>query len=529
LTFIPPYIRSITSNTGDEIELPATGVLCVVGGNNVGKSQFLRDVVNLLSSAVEPPKVVRSVELDKGNLSESTASDFLHRYGRLVTSSGESRYAPSLEESSSLTESQFQTFVTSRPNRLVNAWPFFGWFAEAGKRVQLGEMELSPDKRFDLLSHPLARLARDGDYEKELSDLSTETFGLPLLLDRVNGLFQLRVGSCEVETPRIDHPTKEYADAISDLPTLTTQGDGVKSFIGLALHILTGEQSMILIDEPEAFLHQSQARALGKWISNRSRVTGRQVILATHDRNIVLGLLDGQSDLSVVRLSRVGDASILHQLKSDRVREVWADPVLRYSNVLDGLFYPAVVICEADADCRFFAAVLDGLGERDARFKSQDVLFVPSGGKDRIPTMVESLTALNAKTFVIADFDVVDRKNLLSGLIASMQGDWDKVKDDWNTFIDHWNSCGDAAKTTIKSIGVGALPPGDVTQATRRLLDELAKMGILVVPCGAMEGMDRTIREKGTSWVNEMIETRKYLTCETANELISSVRLKQSQ
>lgn len=35
---------SVTSSAGERVDLPTAGVVCVVGGNNVGKSQLLREL-----------------------------------------------------------------------------------------------------------------------------------------------------------------------------------------------------------------------------------------------------------------------------------------------------------------------------------------------------------------------------------------------------------------------------------------------------------------------------------------------------
>lgn len=73
------------------------------------------------------------------------------------------------------------------------------------------------------------------------------------------------------------------------------------------------------------------------------------------------------------------------------MKKLWADPLLRYSNVLDGLFHDAVVLCEGDADCRYYSAVLDQLpstGEDQANTREPQYLFTHSGGKARMPSVV---------------------------------------------------------------------------------------------------------------------------------------------
>jgi ABC-type cobalamin/Fe3+-siderophores transport system ATPase subunit len=42
-------IIKLISRSGDSVTLPDVGVTCVVGGNNVGKSQLLRDLHAMIS------------------------------------------------------------------------------------------------------------------------------------------------------------------------------------------------------------------------------------------------------------------------------------------------------------------------------------------------------------------------------------------------------------------------------------------------------------------------------------------------
>lgn len=42
---------------------------------------------------------------------------------------------------------------------------------------------------------------------------------------------------------------------------LQEQGDGFRSFVGIVLSILLSKDKIILIDEPEAFLHPTQISA----------------------------------------------------------------------------------------------------------------------------------------------------------------------------------------------------------------------------------------------------------------------------
>jgi AAA domain, putative AbiEii toxin, Type IV TA system len=111
--------------------------------------------------------------------------------------------------------------------------------------------------------HPLAHLVRDGDLEGQLSEICEHAFGYSLSIDRINAETRLRVGRVEKSlVPRYDRPTLEYSDALLALPTLDDQGDGMKSFIGLVLTVIAGSSQILLVDEPEAFLHPPRLDAL---------------------------------------------------------------------------------------------------------------------------------------------------------------------------------------------------------------------------------------------------------------------------
>ncbi|MEW1820649.1 AAA family ATPase [Arthrobacter sp. NPDC080031] len=253
---------------------------------------------------------------------------------------------------------------------------------------------------------PLHLVFRDGELEQTLSRLAYEVFGEHHTLDRANADVRLRLGRVEnVEIPLLSHPTVEYAAAVASLPSLDTQGDGVRSFLGLALAIVTGQAQIVLIDEPEAFLHPSQARALGRWLGIQASKRDIQIVVSTHNRDFVLGLLDGgiQSDIRIIRIARKGNINSFHELPPHEISATWNDPVLRYSNILQGLFHRKVAICESDADCRFYGAVLDELAqETDRRSQADDVLLVPRGGKQRVSALANAggVTVCRRRSFL---------------------------------------------------------------------------------------------------------------------------------
>jgi hypothetical protein len=419
----------------------------------------------------------------------------------------------------------WQHYVHSAPNVLGPSRPFFCWFADAMSRVGLASGGIGmPGMSMATSPHPLYWVFRDGDLEARLSDLAERVFGIPLTLDRVNGNVLLRVGTVEGEVPPINRPTLDYANRVATLPTLESQGDGVKSFMGLALHLTAGHQPLVLVDEPEAFLHPAQARALGRWLSDETVRTDRQVILATHDRDIVLGLLNGEAPVTVARLTREGNHSYIRQLSHDQLSGVWSDPVLRYSNVLQGIFHTAVVVCEGDADCRFYSAVLDGLGDKgEARVAPDEVLFVPSGGKERVAPLSRAISALGGRSFSIVDFDILRDERQLRALLESTGGEWDEVASLYRTAVAPLNQDQGRLWEQCKRQGLNAVPPGQANSAASDIIRRLAKQRVLVVPVGELEGFDRTISGKGARWVTATLAQDGHKECLAAVEFVKHI------
>lgn len=525
-------IQSLTLSGGDRLDIPPRGVTCIVGGNNVGKSTLLRDINTFLGPQIEQGETLalKDLELYKDVLVDpSTARAYLDAHAfRMPSQPSRPQMYQSALGGAQITVEQLMAWYRDRTHGFSNALPYFVWHATAGQLAGsvTGGLGMIGEP---LVGGPIARLYRDPKLEDELSQLAMDTFGEPLVLDRVNGDVRLRVGDPGVEPPNFRWPSVEYNDAVRELTPLSEQGDGIKSFFGLALNVIANSAQILLIDEPEAFLHPSQARALGRWIGQE--VVGRdlQVIVATHDKDFVLGLVDSAEDaeLSLVRLTRNGKATHAATIRHDRISATWSDAVLRYSNILQGLFHSRVVITEADADCRFYGAVLDQLGnEEGMRPLVDDTLFVPGGGKHGIPGMAKALADLRVETFAIVDFDTLDDKRLLTTIVEALGGVWDDTLQALYVVVaDTMNASKGELQKSMKKQGLAAFPRGDAYNAATDLLSALRGVRVLVVPVGEMEGLDLSVGLEKSAWVNAMLADNRHITCEGARTLLAPLLL----
>lgn len=395
---------------------------------------------------------------------------------------------------------------------LGNIARFFVEHAAAGTLGRYAAGFIDPKARGDDGNYALLKLRASGELEEALSAVIKEAFGTGLVLDRLDIETRLRVGEVDADVPPLNRPTAQYAAALASLPTLDVQGDGFRSFVGIASQVLTHRFDVLLIDEPEAFLHPGQSRVLGRWIAEQATARRMQVVVATHDRDFVIGLLSATpaASVSLLRLTREVEKTHFVQLLPEQVAEVWSTPVLRYSNVLQGLFHRKVVVCESDADCRFYGAALEYLSiAQQKRSVADDTLFVPAAGKTGIPIILTAVSRLGVEAWAFPDFDVLQTKIDIRRIVEAVGAEWDGELDAlYSRFVREPNQSG--LWPSLKHSGLHALPAGDSFQAGLELLERLTACRVQVVPIGEMESFDKSLAGHGTAWVSAALEARTH-------------------
>jgi len=331
------WVSSITFSDGTKIELSEGDIVLFVGPNNAGKSVALREILTQLGSKpVGSGVVVVEIEIGQsGDFSELIA--FIEQNMRKTESGNDPSYAG------------WGTFV-----RLSQA---NGDWHTAGTRglqsvTQLLVQHVSVDGRLHVsnppapiafarepLSHPVHFLYRHEDIEAKFSRYFHQAFGQDLIVNRGAGSqIPLHCGSDPEKLPGEDRVSARYLQELEMVPHLSEQGDGMRSFVGVLLQSLVGEHSIVLIDEPEAFLHPPQALLLGRMLVTE-RPKGRQLLLATHSIDFMKGVIDASSEnVRVIRLRRDGLLNRVRELDKRGIKELWSDPILRHSDVLHGLF-----------------------------------------------------------------------------------------------------------------------------------------------------------------------------------------------
>ncbi len=188
------------------------------------------------------------------------------------------------------------------------------------------------------------------ELDNKLRAAFKEAFNLDLAFDYTRDVnYGFRVGNTDKVRP--EHP-KDFGQYLyqNNYRELDTEGDGYRSFVSAVLGLLTTAPKVLLLDEPEAFLHQEQAETLGRLVARLSKETGQQVFVATHSASFLWGLLKEEPETSVLRVSRRNQSSNILHINQAKIEEIFSNPLFASQRVLDALFNDAVMVCEGDSD-----------------------------------------------------------------------------------------------------------------------------------------------------------------------------------
>jgi len=530
------WISEITFNDGTTINFQQDEIIVVVGPNNSGKSAMLKEAHVCLRSTNNPRKIISSIKFESFGTKQAVI-ELLKRYSK-IHMSNDNPIPHLIGLGYSVYSAQLENQWDNSKNGFGDVADFFTTSISTEKRLLAANPAQNINFLKDAAKHPISRLQRWRQLEQRFNTYFQRVFSKDLIVHRNYGsTVPLFVG----KTPEgFEYHTEEYQVELEKQDLLHEQGDGMRSFVGILLTAAIEYISILFIDEPEAFLHPPQARQLANLLINE--IPGRkQFWFATHSIDFLLGLLEAPGKkLKIVRIERENNINKISSISQTEIDLVWKDPLLRYSNILSGLFHDQVIICEGDSDCRFYSAIFSTL---DTTEPKPDTLFVHCGGKHRIPVVIKALSKLKVPVKVVADFDVLNNEFPLRTIIEDAGGEWNDFLKDWRTIkaaidakrpelqLKELKEKIDAIFATVetqimpsqklkeikselnkasawahaKESGKSFIPSGMATQAFERLSSNLKNLGIFILENGQLESFDKSIGDHGPGWVNQVL------------------------
>ena len=119
----------------------------------------------------------------------------------------------------------------------------------------------------------------------------------------------------------------------------------------------------------------------------------------------------------IIKSDRMENDNKFNLVDNASASEISNDKNLKYTNILNGLFYDQLVLCENESDCKFYSAILESVD----LLVYQNTLFCAVGGKDQFKKVVPLLRNLNIQYSVIADIDLINNKDNVEQLVNSIE------------------------------------------------------------------------------------------------------------
>ncbi len=162
-------------------------------------------------------------------------------------------------------------------------------------RTRLGLLDQRPtgDLLGQTLNHLMA-LFKDYPTLQRLRGITRDAFGMYFVIDptfvgqlRVRMAFRPPVDSSEEQG--WDEKSRKFHGTAIPVEQLS---DGVKAFTGLVAAVLSVDYKVMLIDEPEAFLHPPLASRLGRLLAQLAAERHGAVLASTHSSDFVMGAIE---------------------------------------------------------------------------------------------------------------------------------------------------------------------------------------------------------------------------------------------
>lgn len=410
-------------NLKNGISIAPKRINIFVGANNCGKTQLLKDILTYVTGENTTSLLVNELDIPYPDSFES----FLNSYpiNIVETNRGNSQLqiiTPTLDASP--TGLQSNTLIEDLNNRLTRS-------DKQSFRKAIGQRLitfLNTDNRLGLVKkcsvenlHQVgAKNVLEALYQADISapsrirKLVIDAFQTDIYFDYTDpGTLQFRIGD---NFSNISEDSRTAYKQIQNFPTLDCQGDGIRSYVGIISALISLTKPIILLDEPEAFLHPPQAMQLGANISNLID-DSQQIFISTHSADFMRGLLSSTSEVNIIHLNRTNNSTTeVNILNPDVLKKVISDPLLSSSRVLEGMFYKGVVVTEADADAVFYQRIYNNA------YFSDEIHFVNAHNKQTLKKVITPYQALGIKFALIADADVirdgVEFKSIVDDLVA---------------------------------------------------------------------------------------------------------------
>lgn len=403
-------ITEILFKSGDKIRPGRINVF--VGANNCGKTRLLKEIFEFTIGDIGNKILLKWVSLPKPKTWKELTS--VYQFEVVNTSSGQairhkfpaSRMHPTLEHFGYDLESEIDRNLQNH-----SSWDYLRkrlggslvTYLDTDNRLSLIKSRQSSTNSGEPESLLEALYRSSSDKTKILNEYCWKFFKKKVFLSPYTGVkVELKIGNDFADLP--SNP-QDARDQLKKVPGLDDQGDGMRSVIGIITALCAIKKPIVLLDEPEAFLHPPQAMQLGEAIDDLID-SSQQLYIATHSADFLRGLLSKTQDVNIIHIERgLDDKVTISVLDAPTLKQIITDPLLSSSRVMEGLFYKGAVVTEGDADASFYQRAFQMIGAAD------EIHFINAHNKQTLKKVITPYQKLSIKFALIADADVLRKKH----------------------------------------------------------------------------------------------------------------------
>lgn len=520
-------INSISLLDDDNNKLIPKKVNIIIGANNVGKSLFLKEIRDFLIGKENIRKIVSSIDYampesfrvleNAYNIRDKIYKDAYNSY-HLKT------YSNAIREPNQLNGPISDMFIQQSNTYVDDIEREIDRLIEFGEDTRLRELcgslffqYLGTEERLlicktqmnlgldDSRSNFLSAMKYQRNILKELSAATKRLFEKEIYLDEttLGDRIVFRVADSFLDITSQARLDEDKARKLALCETLDEQGDGLKSFVSSFLSLYFKEKEILLLDEPEAFLHPPLARQMGEMIGEAGEVEDKSIYVATHSVEILKGILSRCNDVNILRIDRVDGITSITNIDQNLLHEVLSDPLLRASRILEGVFCDKVIVTEADADEVLYQELIE-------KKKPQSGIYFTHGqNKQTLVKLVRFYKQIGVKCLMIVDFDFIRVVDEVAAFLQNVQIDESErqqilkvvenarsyVNESFDRFSFSMKFENDDIKSSEKKKyrnnvyhekGIRFFPD-EIQSRIKEMLDKLQNYGLFVIRSGELE------------------------------------------
>lgn len=505
-----------SSATAEHLEIDPSAMTIFVGPNNSGKSKAIAEISAQCTGGM---KLSTDVIIDSLTFDKFNEADVHQLIGEITVRAppGQAEIADHvfIDNAGNPVQVYVPHFVEALTNPNGERRPAFSQRFLAHKTLTLNgknRIDLVNDQAGGDMQHPpttsFQKLFRNDALRNRYSHIIHKSLNSYAVIDPTNhGQLRLRLSPTAPPSPEIERGLGNASIAFhAAAQQIALASDGAKAFTGILAEILAGDPKVLLMDEPEAFLHPALAFNLGKEVARSLATAGKRMFISTHSPQFLMGCIQTGVPINVVRLTYRGGVATARLLPSEQIVTLMRNPLLRSVGVISALFYESVVVTEADTDRAFYQEINERLLHTGRGIPN--CVFLNAQNKPTIPTIVAPLRSLGIPAAAIYDVDFVKDGGGVATKFLEAAGLPELARSGLAATRSELAAKLQKTDSSYKTSGGIAVLSASDQEAANHYFDQLDAYGSFVVRRGELESwlQDLGVTGHGPAWLIKIFE-----------------------